>query len=401
MRGLSRRRVLAVAGALAAPALPLRAATSSPEPLVVWFTVEGAKAMRRIGEAFTRDTGVPVIIETPDEGPAKFQQAAAAGKGPDIYVYAHDRIGEWIGGGLIHPVSPGKALLDDIDPLAWQGFSSRGRLWGYPYAIEAITLIYNKALVATPPRDFDEVFALEQRLARDGRHAILWDYTNNYFTWPLLAANGGYAFKPRPDGGWDARDTGVNHPGALLGAELLERMIRQGMMAPGSGYPEMEAAMAQGRVAMMINGPWAWVNLKRVGIDFGVARIPAVAGKPAAPFVGIKGLLINRATRQRELAVEFIEHYLLALDGLRAIDRAEPIGAPASKRYYAELTVDPVHGAKVAGIMASARDGLPTPSIPEMGRFWAAMKSSLTTLSEGRQTARQALDAAARRIVAP
>jgi maltose/maltodextrin transport system substrate-binding protein len=38
-----------------------------------------------------------------------------------------------------------------------------------------------------------------------------------------------------------------------------------------------------------------------------------VAGKPAAPFVGVKGLLINRATRQRELAVEFIENHLLTL----------------------------------------------------------------------------------------
>jgi hypothetical protein len=27
-------------------------------PLVVWFTVEGAKAMRRIGEAVTEATGV-------------------------------------------------------------------------------------------------------------------------------------------------------------------------------------------------------------------------------------------------------------------------------------------------------------------------------------------------------
>jgi uncharacterized membrane protein YhaH (DUF805 family) len=52
----------------------------------------------------------------------------------------------------------------------------------------------------------------------------------------------------------------------------------------------------------------------------------------------------------------------------------------------------------VAGIMASARDGVPTPSIPEMGRFWAAMKSSLTNLTEGRQSPQQALDAAARRL---
>ena len=50
------------------------------------------------------------------------------------------------------------------------------------------------------------------------------------------------------------------------------------------------------------------------------------------------------------------------------------------------------------GIMASAQDGVPTPCIPEMGRFWAAMKSSLTNMTEGRQTPAQALAAAARRI---
>ena len=184
----------------------------------------------------------------------------------------------------------------------------------------------------------------------------------------------------------------------MKGARLLERLVREGLMPVGSGYPEMEAAMAQGRVAMMINGPWSWVNLQRVGLDFGVARIPAVDGRPAAPFVGIKGVMVNRASRQRELAQEFIEHYMLSPQGLRAIDRAEPIGAPASRAFYAELAADPRVGDKVRGIMASARDGVPTPSNPEMGRFWAAMKSSLTNLSEGRQSAEQALQAAARRI---
>ena len=58
----------------------------------------------------------------------------------------------------------------------------------------------------------------------------------------------------------------------------MGRLVREGLMPAGSGYAEMEAALGQGRVAMMINGPWSWVNLKRVGVDFGVARIPAVGG---------------------------------------------------------------------------------------------------------------------------
>ena len=120
-----------------ATAQPLR---GGPQPLVVWFTVRGAQPMRAIAERFTAETGVPVVVETPDEGPAKFQQAASAGKGPDIYIYAHDRIGEWIAAGLLHEIHPSRALREDIDPLAWRGFSLNGRTWGYPYAIEAITL---------------------------------------------------------------------------------------------------------------------------------------------------------------------------------------------------------------------------------------------------------------------
>ena len=82
-------------------------------------------------------------------------------------------------------------------------------------------------------------------------------------------------------------------------------------------------------------------------------------------------------------------------------NRSEPIGAPASRSFLAELSAHPQVGPKINGIMASARDGQPTPSNPEMGRFWASMKTALTHISEGRQTPQQALDAAARRILQP
>jgi len=87
------------------------------------------------------------------------------------------------------------------------------------------------------------------------------------------------------------------------------------------------------------------------------------------------------------------------LGGLRLLNQAEPLGAPASRAFFAELASDPKSGPKIATIMASARDGQPTPNNPEMGRFWTATKTALTNLTEGRQTPQQALDAAARRIL--
>ena len=50
--------------------------------------------------------------------------------------------------------------------------------------------------------------------------------------------------------------------------------------------------------------------------------------------------------------------------------------------------------------MANAQDGVPMPNNPEMGRFWAAMASALDNMTEGRQTPKEALDGAAKRIVA-
>jgi len=365
--------------------------------LLIWINGDkGYNGIAKIGEEFAKKTGVQVTVEHPEDAPNKFAQAAAAGKGPDIWIWPHDRIGEWIAGGLLQTVTPGKKVQADIDPLAWKAFTVGGKTWGYPLSVEAVSLVYNKKLVSTPPKTFEEVIALDKKLSAEGKKAILWDYNNTYFTWPLLAANGGYAFKPKADGSYDASDTGVNNAGALKGAELLAKMVKDGVMTKGAGYAEMEAGMAQGKVAMMINGPWSWDNLKKANIDFGVAKIPTVGGRKAAPFVGVLGAMISKASPNRDVAVEFIENHLLSIDGLKTVNNDVPLGTPASKALFAELKSNP----NIQATMASAQDGSPMPNNPEMGRFWSSMESALKNMTEGRQSPKEALDAAAKRISA-
>jgi maltose/maltodextrin transport system substrate-binding protein len=370
---------------------------SEPGKLLVWINGDkGYNGLQKIGDEFAKKTGVQVTVEHPEDAPGKFQQAAAAGKGPDIWIWPHDRIGEWIAGGLLQPVTPSKKVVADIDPLALKAFTVAGKTWGYPISIEAVALVYNKALVPTPPKTFDEVIALDKKLSAQGKKAILWDYNNTYFTWPLLAANGGYPFKLKADGTYDAADSGVANAGAVKGAEMLDKMIKSGVMPKGASYADMEAGMSQGKVAMMINGPWSWDNLKKSNIDFGVARIPAVGGKKAAPFVGVLGAMINKSSQNRDVAVEFIENYMLSVKGLKMINDDVPLGTPASKALYAELKSNP----NIQATMASAQDGAPMPNNPEMGRFWSSMASALQNMTEGRQAPKEALDAAAKRIVA-
>ncbi|HJV39604.1 MAG TPA: maltose/maltodextrin ABC transporter substrate-binding protein MalE [Geothrix sp.] len=384
---------LLVAGALTV------AQAAEKGKLLIWINGDkGYNGLQKVGDEFTKKTGVKVVVEHPEDAPGKFQAAAEEGKGPDIWIWAHDRVGEWADSGVINAVTPGKKIKDQIDEKAWQAFTIKGKVWAYPVAIEAVSLIYNKNLIKTPPKTFEEIFALDKKFAAQGKKAILWDYTNTYFTMPMLAANGGYAFKMNADGTYDQKDTGVNNAGAVIGAELLTKMVKEGVMPKGATYADMEAQMAQGKLAMMISGPWAWDNLKKAKINFGVAKLPSVAGKPAKPFVGYMGAMITKAASSAgnvDIAREFIENNMLTLKGLETINADVAIGAPANKAAYAKMKNDPF----IQVSMASATDGVVMPNNPRMGRFWAAMVSALNNMTEGRQTPKEALDAAAKRIL--
>ncbi len=384
-------------GLLLALGLAMSAAVQAAEPprLLVWINGDkGYNGLQKVGDAFEKVSGVKVVVQHPEGAPDKFQAAAGAGKGPDIFCWPHDRVGEWAKSGLIVPVQPPRRIRDEIETSAWQAFTWRGKVWGYPLAIEAIGLIYNKALVKAPPATWDEVFALDKALAPQGAKAILWPYAMSFFSWPVLAGPGGFVFGRNAQGEYDPAVVGVNNEGALAGAQLLDRLVREGLMPRGARYSDMEAQFAAGKVAMMISGPWAWDNVKKKRIDFGVAAVPALNGKPAKPFVGVLGCMITAPSKVKDIAREFLENHLLRIEGLKTVSADVPLGTPANKAYYAEMAGD----ANIRATMDNARAGEPIPNIPETGRFFPAMDAALEALSQGRQSPKEALDGAAARM---
>ena len=380
-------RTTAIALVLASPALAFEDGT-----LTVWTGANrDHDSLRQVADRFEAELGVPVVIEEVDPDlPAKFQQAAAAGDGPDIVMWAHDRFGEWASGGLISPVNPSAGWLEGVLPSTVDAVSFDGSVWGYPIAAEAVHLIYNKAFVETPPASFEEVMALE---TPEGVAPIMWDYNNTYFTMPLLMAGGGYAFQ-KVDGSYDGSTTGVNAEGAVAGAAVLDAMIEEGVMPQGVDYGVMDGAMNKGEVAMVLNGPWAWGNLESSGIDFGVAPIPTVNGNEAPPFLGVQALAINAASPNKDLAAEFIENWLATDEGLATWNQNGSLGALADVS-AAEAQDDE----RVAGMLAVAANAVPMPSNPEMGAFWSAMGPALTAITNQQQEPQDALDDAARRIL--
>jgi maltose/maltodextrin transport system substrate-binding protein len=238
--------------------------------------------------------------------------------------------------------------------------------------------------------------ALDKELVKKGKKALLWDYNKSFFTWPMLAGAGGEVFGRTAAGELDPKVVGVNSPGALAGATMLSRLIEEGYMPRGARYAEMEAGFARGEIAMMITGPWAWDNARKAKVNFTVAPVPAVIpGKPSKSFVGVLGCMIAAPSKVKDIAREFIENHLLRVDSLKTISADVPLGTPANKVYFAELSGD----ANIRSTMENARMGEPLPNIPELGRFFPAMDAALEAISQGRQSPKDALDGAAARML--
>ncbi|EPC01846.1 sugar ABC transporter substrate-binding protein [Litchfieldella anticariensis FP35 = DSM 16096] len=374
--------------------LALPAMAFEDDKLTIWMgDNKGPEGIREVAERFTQDTGIAIDIVNPDNLTDRFQQAAGSGQGPDIVIWAHDRMGEWAKSGLLKPIAPSDDYRERYFDFTWDAVVWNGETYGYPVSVESLGLIYNKALVESPPESFAELVELDAKLAEEGKKAILFDYGEPYYGWTLLAANGGYPFK-RTESGFDVTDIGVNNEGAIEGATLLVELIESGVLPRGTDYSVMDTRFNRGEVATMISGPWAWSNLEQSGIDFGVALLPKVGDERAKPMFGVMTAMINSASPNDFLATEFLESYLLSEQGMRTFNSDGSLGAVAHRAYQAELAEDP----RIAATLENAEIGEPMPNIPEMGAFWAAMEPALQNIGSGRQAPQEALDAAARRM---
>src|SRR6516162_8168702 len=364
--------------------------------LLVWISKDrGYHGLVGLGERFEKDLRIPVKVETVGDITDEFQSAAQSGKGPDIVFWAHDRIGAWADGELLTPLKVKDELKRDLLPMSVDAVTYNNQLWGYPLALEAVSLIYNKKYVTgKPPDQLSQVpaFATELRAEKPNIIPIMWDYNTPYFSWPFLASGGGYPFRKTVNG-YDVTDIGVNNSGAILGLEAIVELIHIGVMPRGASYSVTERKMDAGELAMMINGPWAWANLQKSGIDFGLAPLPGVGGNPGRPFVGVLAALVNRSSPNADLAQKFIEKYVVTSEGLKTIGAEISIGVPALKTLLNETTAkDPL----VKTTFENALKGVLMPNIPQMGRFWSAMSSAFQIATNGQASPEVALDEAKR-----
>lgn len=380
-----------IAGAL----LPAAAAAQAPK-LVAWHAYRGAEkaAFEKVIAAYNARPSTQVKVEplaVPYDAFAdKITAAVPRGKGPDVFIYAQDRLGGWVeAGNTVEPIDfyVDEPLKQRFIPTTVEALTYRGSLWGLPLNYKCITLIYNRRLVSAPPRTTAELAALAKKLTQKaaGRFGLAWAYGDFYYVASLLNGFGGSVFGP---GGRPTLDAPEN----ARALDLLVRWQQEGFLPAEPSTALITSLFNEGKSAMVLSGPWFLGEVAKE-IDYGLAPLPLISeagDRPMRPWMTVEGVFVAAPSKQKDAAFDFVR-YVTDVEAAR-IMALEGRQSPAVRAVYDDprVATDTV----LAAFRKQVEVALPMPNLPEMTMVWSPATTALNKINRGSATPREALAAA-------
>ncbi|HBG17574.1 MAG TPA: maltose ABC transporter substrate-binding protein, partial [Firmicutes bacterium] len=205
-------------------------------------------------------------------------------------------------------------------------------------------------------------------------------------------AGGAYVFGKNPDGTLNPNDIGLNTLGGVRGAQLFRDLIEAEIMPLGVDFNTMTTLFKEGKVGMVLTGPWSFDSFREAGVDYGFAPIPTVDGKKPRPFVGVQGFMVSSFSKNKLLAKAFLDEYVITKETMIALYKKgarPPVYLPALKE---------VKDSDTKAVYQSASEGIPMPSIPEMNSVWSAWSNAIELILNGKLSSQQAMDEAVGQI---
>lgn len=348
--------------------------------LVIWTDAEREDAIAAAAADFEAATGATVTLvqKNFEDLRADFIAQVPTGEGPDITVGAHDWTGALVAAGVVDTIDLGDKAAD-FEQVALDAFTYDGQLYALPYSLETIALIQNVDLVGEEaPATWDDMIA--SGIASGAERPFVINTSgeagDGYTMYGFQTSFGAPVFEQDDTGSY----TSTVGMGGDAGAGFAQWLYDNG--SAGTGYLSTTVdydinneLFTSGAAPYTVQGPWVLETYRDAGVNFVVNPIPSAGGEVAAPFVGVQGFYLSSQSQNSLLAQEFLVNYLGTEAAQRALYEADP-RIPAFKTLGAEVASDPI----IAGFLASAQNGVPMPSIPEMGSvwdFWNAAESQI------------------------
>ncbi|WP_295803127.1 extracellular solute-binding protein [uncultured Microbulbifer sp.] len=358
-----------------------------PQVLSLWHGYRGAERAafeQLIDEYNSRQSAVQVKpLAVPFGGYAdKLAAALPRGQGPDLFVFAHDRLGGWVSAG--HTVAPidklvSKDLLTRFPANLLDAMTYDGRLYGLPFNFKSPALIINTDLVDRAPATTDELVAVARRHTERnaGRFGLAYSYTEPFFHGALMNSFGPGPFSER---GELALDSEAN----IRSLEMLVRWVRQDRILPEEPSSTLVTSLFnQQRAAMVISGPWMLGEIA-ADVNYRVVPLPvnSESGRPLAPWAAVEGLFLSPWSKQPAAAVDLM--------GFLTSRQAAETMAVEGGQLPANVSAFEHPGVATDDTAMAFRQQLetavPIPNLPAMTLVWKPLETGLKKVVKGAAT---------------
>lgn len=254
-------------------------------------------------------------------------------------------------------------------------------IYGIPMVTDAPALLYNKGMLAelgyeNPPETMEELLEIAKSITNENQYGIFIS-PDSYYSLPYVWGFGGGMIS-------DENEIMIGNSGSVDGINFMLKLMDEKVAQPYTDFNDWNTVMMEdfksGKVAMIINGPWATSDILngrefQTASNLGVAPVPAGPNGQGSP-VGGHNLVISKYTDTPDEAYQFIE-FLNNLEN--QVYFAKELGIlPTRQSAYDDKEL--LENSIFQGFKSQLEVATSRPVIPEGSLLFGDFTANLTTI---------------------
>ncbi len=352
----------------------------------LWHAQRGdeEKALEEIVSRF-KESPVEVLAVPSDAFKSKVTSAVQFGEGPDLFIDAHNRIGDYVSRGVITPVGDALETSAFVGPPL-DAVTIADKPYGVPLSQKSVALYINTDLLSSVPVDFESIGDLRDKLP-PGVFPLAYEASGLYMHAAILHAFGGKVLKP-------GDEFGLVGPEAEKSLEFVLGLQTQKVIPEEADGALVSNLFRSGKAACVISGPWLATDLAGVpSLHYRVVPIPVIrqTGQFPQPLLTVESVMLTPRGAERS--------DVRALARLLGSVEASRIRAKRAKTLPARSDAPPpVEDAFLAAFSEQAKRAVPMSSSLAMDVVWEPSIKALRKVLRRDALASLALSEAKRRF---
>lgn len=359
--------------------------------IVLWHSYRGEEraALEEIVQNYNNKNPIKQVklLYIPTDAFAdKLTNSIPRGKGPDVFIFAHDRIGDWAGKLLIEPLEflMTNEFRDRFLETTLQSFIYRdeglsrfvyeGSIYGLPLNFKVLALYYNKKFVSSPPKTTDELRALAKKFTdrKKGIYGLVYANDKLYFHSPWYFGFGAEIFN-------ETGNVVLNSEEAQKSMLFARKLYQEDKIMPDEITSTLVTSLFNdNRAVFVINGPWFKAEI-RPEVNYGIAVLPLISenkNQPAKPFLTVEGVILSAYSHNKKEAFAFMRY--LASPEAQIILARKGGQIPSLKQVYQEKDIQ--NRPDLMVFKEQQANSVPMPNRPDMKKVWTPMDNALSRI---------------------